>query len=184
MLPFPAAERSPMLCDMPAALRLKSGVYNSSTLKHKILPIEYGSSIPLNLHARFPILVRFQEFDEADDERRTVPFASIFKTNDDMRQDEMIIRFIETLLAIFCEVCIDCFLYQLHLFAIERYRGVMEVIQNSKSRHDIGIASNQHLLEFIISMYDKEDDTDDDDDDLESGDKLKNGKMSDRPDDQ
>ena len=88
---------------MLAELRLKPGVYNSLTLNYKILSIDDDRSIQLNLKFRFTMLVRFQDYDEVDDERRQLPFASIFKTNDEVPQDSTNIPFIESHRAILVE---------------------------------------------------------------------------------
>ena len=82
-----------------------------------------------------------------------MPFSCIFKIHDDVRQDAMMIQFIDRFDQIFKEAGIDCFLFPYRVFATGENRGVLEVIPGSKSRHDIGTATNEDLLTYFINKY-------------------------------
>lgn len=146
-------ERPPALCDELNAMEIPSNLYIPSNPNYKIISIDSEHSVPLKSHARVPILVRFQVYDENDPEHKPIPFSCIFKIQDDVRQDAMMIQFIDRCKNIFIEAGIDCFLLPYRVFATGKDRGVIECISNAKSRHDLGRATTEHLLPYFISQY-------------------------------
>ena len=153
LLPLPIPDRPAAFCDMLNDMIIPEGLYIPSNPQYKIISIDATHSVPLKSHARVPILVRFQVYDENDEEKKPFPFACIFKIQDDVRQDALMIQFIDCFKRIFAEAGIDCFLFPYRVFATGKDRGVLEVIPNAKSRHDIGVASHEYLLEYFTSKY-------------------------------
>jgi phosphatidylinositol 4-kinase len=153
LLPMAIDERPPALGDMLAGLDLPSHLYIPSNPNYKIISIDAEHSVPLKSHARVPILVHFQVYDEDDAQRRPIPFSCIFKIHDDVRQDAMMIQFIDTCKRIFDDAGLDTFVLPYRVFATGPNRGVIECIPAAKSRHDLGRSTNQHLLEYFIGKY-------------------------------
>lgn len=153
LLPLPIHDRSQKLCDELNKLVIPKGLYVPSNPHYKILSVESEQSLPLKSHARVPILVKFKVYDERDNEKKPILFSCIFKIHDDVRQDAMMIQFIETFRRIFIEAGIDCYLYPYRVFATGKDRGVLEVIPSAKSRHDLGSATNEDLFQYFKSKY-------------------------------
>jgi len=153
LLPMEIPDRAPAVCDMLKELPLPEGVYIPSNPNYQIVSIDAEHSLALKSHARVPILVRFKVYDKNDENRNIIPFSCIFKIHDDVRQDAMMIQFIDTFKKIFVESGIDCFLYPYRVFSTGPKRGVIECIKDAKSRHDIGHATGEDLLAYFVSKY-------------------------------
>jgi len=134
-------------------LDIPSNLCIPSNPNYKIISIDAEHSVPLKSHARVPILVHFKVYDENDNERKPIPFSCIFKIQDDVRQDAMMIQFIDTCQRIFNEAGLDTFVLPYRVFAAGPNRGVIECIPRAKSRHDLGTATNQYLLEYFVGKY-------------------------------
>ncbi|KAH0794858.1 phosphatidylinositol 4-kinase [Histomonas meleagridis] len=153
LLPMPIENRPPALGDMLNEMEIPDGIYIPSNPNYKILSIDAEHSVPLKSHARVPILVRFKVYDENDEEKKPIPFSCIFKIHDDVRQDAMMIQFIDRFQTIFNEAGLDTYLFPYRVFATGENRGVLECIPNAKSRHDLGHATNEYFLQYFISKY-------------------------------
>ncbi|EAX99218.1 Phosphatidylinositol 3- and 4-kinase family protein [Trichomonas vaginalis G3] len=153
LLPLEIPNRPSALFDKLKDMNIPEGLYIPSNPNYKIISIDAENSVPLKSHARVPILVKFKVYDDRDEEKKPIPFACIFKIHDDVRQDAMMYQFIEVFKGIFRDAGIDCFVYPYRVFATGENRGVIELIPKSKSRHDIGSATNEDLLHYFISKY-------------------------------
>jgi phosphatidylinositol 4-kinase len=153
LLPLPIDERPPALGDMLTAMEMPPNLYIPSNPNYRILSIDADRSVPLKSHARVPILVHFRVYDENDAERRPIPFSCIFKIHDDVRQDAMMIQFIDTCKKIFEDANLETYLLPYRVFATGPNRGVIECIPNAKSRHDLGRSTNQPLLPYFVNKY-------------------------------
>jgi phosphatidylinositol 4-kinase len=153
LLPMAIDERPPALGDMLAAMAIPENLYIPSNPNYRILSIDAEHSVPLKSHARVPILVHFKVFDEADQDRKPIPFSCIFKIQDDVRQDAMMIQFIDTCKRIFDDAGLDTYVLPYRVFATGPNRGVIECIPAAKSRHDLGRSTSQYLLEYFVGKY-------------------------------
>lgn len=153
LLPMEIDQRPPAFIDMLNELELPEGLYIPSNPNYKIISIDSEHSVPLKSHARVPILVHFQVYDENDEEKKPIPFSCIFKIHDDVRQDAMMIQFIDMIKQILNDAGIDHYLFPYRVFATGENRGVIECIHNAKSRHDLGVATNEFLLTYFINKY-------------------------------
>ena len=79
--------------------------------------------------------------------------ACIFKIADDVRMDAMIIQLFRKCQDIFQESKIDVFLRPYRIFSTGVERGVIECIENAKSRHDIGMNGGEDLLAYFSRTY-------------------------------
>lgn len=84
---------------------------------------------------------------------KPVLFSCIFKINDDVRQDAMMIQFIDMIKQILTDAGIDAFLFPYRVFTTGKDRGVIECIHDAKSRHDIGVSTGEDLLNYFINKY-------------------------------
>jgi phosphatidylinositol 4-kinase len=153
LLPLPIDERPPALGDMLATFEIPPNLYIPSNPNYRILSIDAEHSVPLKSHARVPILVHFRVFDEADETRKPIPFSCIFKIQDDVRQDAMMIQFIDTCKRIFDEAGLDTYVLPYRVFATGPNRGVIECIRAAKSRHDLGRSTSQYLLDYFVGKH-------------------------------
>ncbi|KAK8900251.1 hypothetical protein M9Y10_002574 [Tritrichomonas musculus] len=153
LLPMEIDQRPPAFIDMLNEMELPDGLYIPSNPNYKILSIDSEHSVPLKSHARVPILVHFMVYDEDDKDKTPIPFSCIFKIQDDVRQDAMMIQFIDMTRQILTDAGIDHYLFPYRVFATGENRGVIECIQRAKSRHDLGVATNEDLLTYFINKY-------------------------------
>ena len=153
LLPMDIDKRPPALVDMLNELEIPEGLYIPSNPNYKIISIDADHSVPLKSHARVPILVHFKVYDENDKEKTPIPFSCIFKIMDDVRQDAMMIQFIDITKQILTDAGIDHFLFPYRVFATGTNRGVIECIHNAKSRHDLGVSTGEYLLPYFINKY-------------------------------
>ncbi|OHT15845.1 Phosphatidylinositol 3- and 4-kinase family protein [Tritrichomonas foetus] len=153
LLPMDIDKRPPALGDMLSEMELPKGLYIPSNPNYKIISIDAEHSVPLKSHARVPILVRFTVYDEDSEDKKPIPFSCIFKIMDDVRQDAMMIQFIDMTKQILNDAGIDHFLFPYRVFATGTNRGVIECIHNAKSRHDLGVSTQEDLLKYFINKY-------------------------------
>jgi phosphatidylinositol 4-kinase len=153
LLPMAMDEQPPALGDTLTALEIPSNLYIPSNPNYKIISIDAEHSVPLKSHARVPILVHFRVCDENDEARKPIPFSCIFKIHDDVRQDAMMIQFIDTCKRIFDEAGLDTYVLPYRVFATGPNRGVIECIPAAKSRHDLGQSTSEYLLKYFIGKY-------------------------------
>ncbi|OHT10348.1 Phosphatidylinositol 3- and 4-kinase family protein [Tritrichomonas foetus] len=150
LLPLPFDERKKALVDELSNLIFTSDLYVPSNPEYKILEIDAAHSIPLKSHSRVPILVRFKA--RKGKEKPTF-INCIFKIEDDVRMDALMIQLIDRIYTIILESGIDCFLLPYRIYATGDNRGVIECIQNAKSRHDLGELTKSSLLKYFIAAY-------------------------------
>ena len=65
----------------------------------------------------------------------------------------MMIQFIDMTKQILIDAGIDAFLFPYRVFTTGKDRGVIECIQHAKSRHDIGVSTNEDMLTYFINKY-------------------------------
>lgn len=82
-----------------------------------------------------------------------VKMGCIFKIEDDVRMDVLMIQLINKMKSIFDDAGIDCFLLSYNIFATGPKRGVIEVIKNAKSRHEIGVLTKLPLIGYFQAQY-------------------------------
>ncbi|KAK8837700.1 hypothetical protein M9Y10_036235 [Tritrichomonas musculus] len=150
LLPLSFDDRKPALVDELKKMIFTKDLYIPSNPEYKILEIDALHSVPLKSHSRVPILVRFKA--QRPKEQPTY-IGCIFKIEDDVRMDALIIQLIDRIYHILLDSGINCFLLPYRIYATGDKRGVIECIQNAKSRHDIGINTKVPLLKYFIAAY-------------------------------
>lgn len=150
LLPLSFDERKTALVDELKKLIFTKDLYVPSNPEYKILEIDAAHSIPLKSHSRVPILVRFKA---QKPKEKPIYIGCIFKIEDDVRMDALIIQLIDRIYHILLDSGINCFLLPYHIYATGDKRGVIEVIQNAKSRHDIGETMKAPLLKYFVAAY-------------------------------
>ena len=141
------------LIDRLKELKLTSGLYIPTHPHYKIVSIDAEHSVPLKSHARVPVLIQFKVYNQRDRKRKQFPFSCIFKIADDVRQDAMVIQFIDTFKRIFDDAGLDIWMLPYRVFATGDNEGIIECIQNAHSRHDLGRTSEEPLLDYFKSKY-------------------------------
>lgn len=150
LLPLPFDQRKTQLTEELKNLKFTKDLYVPSNPEYRILEIDAAHSVPLKSHSRVPILVRFKAQKKKED---PVFIGCIFKIEDDVRMDALMIQLIDRIYRIVIDSGIDCWLLPYHIYATGDQRGVIECIQNAKSRHEIGENTNCSLLKYFIEAY-------------------------------
>ena len=168
LLPLSFEERKTALVDELSKLIFTDDLYVPSNPEYRILEIDGINSIPLKSHSRVPILVRFKAkkiekpkkdhlasvFDALNPFReKPIYISCIFKIQDDVRMDALMIQLIDRIYNIIKDSDIDCYLLPYRIYATGDKRGVIECIQNAKSRHELGELTKSSLLKYFISVY-------------------------------
>lgn len=153
LLPIDINKRTQALVDMLTQLQIAEGLYIPSNPNLRIMSIDAEHSVPLKSHARVPINITFKVCDEKDPELKIFPFSCIFKIQDDVRQDAMMIQFISLFTQIFEKAGLDTYMLPYRVFSTGHDRGVIQVITRATSRHDLGISTGEYLLNYFISKY-------------------------------
>lgn len=87
-------------------------------------------------------------------DRHNPAFIScIFKTEDDVRMEALMIQLIYTMKEIIKTAGIDCYLLPYNIHSTGTKRGVIEVIRNANTRHEIGEATHLPLLAYFKGVY-------------------------------
>lgn len=155
LLKFPIEERRNQLIDELKQTNIPDNIYVPSNPNYQIISIDSKNSIPLKSHAKVPILIRFNVRDINSDKEKQMQISCIFKIQDDVRMDAMIIQFIDKFLKIFENAGIECYMKPYRVFATGKERGVIENITNAKSRHDIGCTYKEDLLCYYTHKFGK-----------------------------
>lgn len=153
LLPLPIDKRKKQLEIELSKIKLPEGVYVPSNPEYKIISINGKKSIPLKSHAKVPILVHFNVYDGNKSVRKSIPFSCIFKIQDDVRMDSMVIQFMDKFLRIFNDAGISCYMKPYRVFATGQERGVIECITHAKSRHELGEEYPEDLLSYFVHKY-------------------------------
>lgn len=129
-------------------------LYVPSNPNYKIIDINAKESRPLKSAAKVPLLITFTVYNANQKKKREkMNFSCIFKTNDDVRMDAMMIQLIDKFKRIFNDAGIKCYLLPYRVFATGQERGVIECITHAKSRHEIGEMTKEDLLTYFIHTY-------------------------------
>jgi phosphatidylinositol 4-kinase len=153
LLPLPIDERPKHLVNKLAEMAISDDLYVPSNPNYHIIQINASQSRPLKSHSRVPILVSFMVYDEEDPNKKPFKFSCIFKTQDDVRMDAMMIQFIDKFQRIFQEVGLPTYMNAYKVFATGEGRGVIQCIQNAKSRHEIGMERGEDLSSYFARTY-------------------------------
>lgn len=125
------------------------------------------SSSSSNNHVNFPVIPKspidnkiilnlrnIAESSNSFTDRHNPAFIScIFKTEDDVRTEALMTQLIHTMKDIIKEAGIDAYLFPYGIFSTGTKRGVIEVICNAHSRHEIGEATHLPLLGYFKGVY-------------------------------
>ena len=150
LLKMKIEDRKHALIESLKTTTLKEGLYVPSRPEYEILSINPESSRPLKSHSRVPILV---DFKVKDKQNNTFNYACIFKIQDDVRMDALMIQLIDKFDEIFKASGIDTFLCPYKVFTTGGDRGVIECIEHASSRHDIGAETRVPLLQYFTMKY-------------------------------
>ena len=150
LLPMSFDDRKVALIEKLRDMTFPNGLYVPSNPEYEIIGIDAENSKPLKSHSRVPILVNF---DVRKGKEKPTQIACIFKIEDDIRTDALMIQIIDRFQHIFDEAGIDCFLLPYRVLSTGQNRGVIECIQNAKSRHEIGVATKMDLQQTFRARY-------------------------------
>jgi phosphatidylinositol 4-kinase len=153
LLPLPIDERPKHLVNKLLEMTISNDLYVPSNPNYHIMQINASQSRPLKSHSRVPILVSFTVHDEGDANSNSFRFSCIFKIHDDVRMDAMMIQFIDKFQRIFQEVGLSTYMNAYRVFATGEGRGVIQCIQNAKSRHELGMEKNEDLSSYFARTY-------------------------------
>lgn len=148
--PLKIEERKDMLITELKAMNLSSDLYVPSRPELRIVGINAEDSTPLKSHSRVPILVNFKVQNK---EGQVFPYGCIFKIQDDVRTDCLMIQLIDKFGVIFDEAGLDTFVCPYKVFTTGYDRGVIELIEHASSRHDIGMKMNCELLHYFTTKF-------------------------------
>lgn len=148
--PYKIEERREVLINELKNLNLSNDLYVPSRPEYKIIGINAEESLPLKSHSRVPILVNFEVEDK---ENKRFPYGCIFKIQDDVRTDCLMIQLIDKFGVICRESGLDIYVCPYKVFSTGFDRGVIEVIQHAKSRHDIGMTYKSELLHYFTTKF-------------------------------
>jgi phosphatidylinositol 4-kinase len=153
LLPIAPERRNERLAGELGNVRLTPDMYVPSHPQYKILGIDAPQSRCLKSHARVPILVSFDVYDEAETLCKPFKFECIFKVQDDVRMDAMMIQFIDKFQRIFADAGLETYMNPYRVFATGEERGVIQCIRNAHSRHELGTQQPEELLALFIRRY-------------------------------
>ncbi|KAH0785669.1 Phosphatidylinositol 3- and 4-kinase family protein [Histomonas meleagridis] len=165
LLPITPEHRKEELIKRLNTIEIPNDLYIPTNPEYKIISIISSESIPLKSHAKVPMLIKFQVIKDDNNNnnnstninisryRPLQSFGCIFKIQDDVRMDSMIIQFIDKFLRIFKEAGIKCYMKPYKVIATGNERGVIECITNAKSRHEIGKEFPKKLLSYYVYKY-------------------------------
>ncbi|CAL5387480.1 unnamed protein product [Camellia sinensis] len=111
--------------------------------------IQVDSGIPLQSAAKVPIRITFNVVDRDGDWNDIKPQACIFKVGDDCRQDVLALQVISLLKDIFAAVGLNLYLFPYGVLPTGPERGIIEVVQNSRSRSQMGETTDGGLYEIF-----------------------------------
>lgn len=139
-----AIELNRMLNDV----KIGNNVY-SPLDQTRIIRIVRNSGKPLLSHAKFPFMVSFEV------ERNDECYISniIFKAGDDCRQDQLALQLKELFLKIFSDSNLSIFLYPYKVVSTNYECGVIEVIPNALSRHQLGKDKYNTLVDYFSDVF-------------------------------
>ena len=149
LLKVPKEERTEDLRRQLQEFELAPGMYLPSHPSHRIVRIVPEGSRALKSHARVPIMIDF----ECQCGEQLVRKACIFKSMDDVRNDCLISQLLTKFSEIFKAAGVDAWVNAYSVFSTGQDRGVIEVIENAMSRHDIGVRSPCSLLQYFVDKY-------------------------------
>ena len=150
LLPMSFEDRKTALIEKLREMEFPNGLYVPSNPEYEIIGIDAENSRPLKSHSRVPILVNF---DVRKGKEKPTQIACIFKIEDDIRTDALMIQVIDRFQHIFEDAGIDCFLLPYRVLSTGQNRGVIECIQNARSRHEIGVAAKMDLQQTFRTRY-------------------------------
>lgn len=114
----------------------------------RILRIVENSGLPLQSHAKFPYMVTF----EVEKNEEIYTSRIIFKAGDDCRQDQLALQIKKVFLDIFTEANLPIFLYPYRVISTGYESGLIEVIPNAVTRHQIG-KQNLKLDQYFEKLF-------------------------------
>lgn len=153
LLPLRVEERKAALAKELAELQIPDSVYVPSNPSCAIKGINSSDSRPLKSHSRVPILVAFDCTDTEMKRDGIFRCNCIFKIEDDVRMDAMMIQFIDKFQRIFSDAGLETYMNPYRVFATGQERGVIQCIHNSKSRHEMGTERPVGLLQYFIHQF-------------------------------
>lgn len=150
---LPIEERADKLPKLLQDVRINDDIYIPTNPNLHIKSIEQKTSKLLKSHSRVPLLINFLVNDTRKSDKSILQSSCIFKIEDDVRMDAMMIQLIDKFQKIYQESGIDCYLNPYRVFATGEKRGVIECITNAKSRHDMGVETGEDLLTYFVHKY-------------------------------
>ncbi|XP_060554504.1 phosphatidylinositol 4-kinase alpha-like isoform X3 [Ruditapes philippinarum] len=175
--PFPKGpERKKACLEALSKIQLQHGCYLPSNPEAIVKEIDYKSGTPMQSAAKAPFLARFKvkpcgihqledlglsNTEGEGNERRQVSAmvwqACIFKVGDDVRQDMLALQVISLFRNIFEQTGLDLYLAPYRVVATAPGCGVIECVPDSKSRDQIGKATDISLDQYFIQKYGDQD---------------------------
>lgn len=141
---------------------LSKHLYLPSNTESRIVDFDPHGARVLKSSKKVPIMVPFhvkmsQAKDIGDDDifddSKSQKQLCIFKMGDDCRQDVLALQLIALFKAIFERAGLPLYLFPYRVITTGRGTGIIEVVPNTKSRHDIGALTEGSLYEYFVSEY-------------------------------
>ncbi|XP_052243319.1 phosphatidylinositol 4-kinase alpha-like isoform X4 [Dreissena polymorpha] len=173
--PYPKGpERKNACLEALSKIELQKGCYLPSNPEAIVVGIDYMSGTPMQSAAKAPFLARFQVRPcgiyqlealgmsdnaqvEDDNNSNIAPSliwqACIFKVGDDVRQDMLALQVISLFRNIFQQAGLELYLAPYRVVATAPGCGVIECVPNSKSRDQIGKATDISLDQYFTQKY-------------------------------
>mmetsp|Transcript_2923 Transcript_2923/g.11137 ORF Transcript_2923/g.11137 Transcript_2923/m.11137 type:complete len:1960 (-) Transcript_2923:2342-8221(-) len=137
-------------------------LYLPSNTESRIVDFDPQGARVLKSSKKVPIMVPFhvktslaRDISEEDIFDDSLPRKQlcIFKMGDDCRQDELALQMIKMFQTIFKRVGLPLYLFPYRVITTGRGTGIIEVVPNTRSRHDIGALTEGSLYEYFISEF-------------------------------
>ncbi|KAL4223436.1 Phosphatidylinositol 4-kinase alpha [Mactra antiquata] len=178
--PYPKGpERKKACLEALSQIQLQQGCYLPSNPEAIVKEIDYKSGTPMQSAAKAPFLARFKvepcgihqlenlgmsdpnDNDDLSPNGHHAPLmvwqACIFKVGDDVRQDMLALQVISLFKNIFEQSGLELYLAPYRVVATAPGCGVIECVPDSKSRDQIGKATDISLDQYFIQKYGDQD---------------------------
>ena len=155
--------------------QIPKGIYLPTDPNLSLVGVKTDSGVPLQSAKRTPILVVFYTtpkvgVEEAEhsqiEPNESMPVSDvlgtpcIFKVNDDVRNDQLCLQFIELMKEVFKERNLPIYLRPYKVISTiiennseEQLGGIIECIPNCKSRDEIGKEGSASLYEYFVEKF-------------------------------
>ncbi|KAL9650562.1 hypothetical protein ABK040_004779 [Willaertia magna] len=166
LIPVEKEKRQARLFEEMALIKPTNNLYTPTNVNEKIKDLEVSGCRTLKSAKKVPILIPFyvkkrkehMDIGEENDEEENAPIVKlpcIFKAGDDCRHDQLALQIISIFKNIFNILHLPLFLFPYRVITTGRGLGIIECIQNAKSRHQIGetLSEGDNLYNYFIRKY-------------------------------